>query len=154
MKSKGIRHVLAIAVGTIVSIFVFLSCDPLVWCDIYIENETSGKCIVYAINDTSSIAKQDTLVINSGESATIESFEDFGWASIEYAQDIVSHWLRVDYQCGIRIVFEDGSSIEYYPDSVNTQIHSPYDKNSYSYELVSKHIVHASYIISDIEDVE
>lgn len=155
MKSKGIRNVLAIAVGTIVSIVGLLSCDPMIWCDVYIDNETSGRCVLYAINDSNSLSKKDSIVINSGESALFFSDEEFSTeATIEWAQSVVYHWTRVAYRYGIRIIFEDGSSIDYYPDSVNTQIHSPYDNNSYSYNLVHKHKVHATYVISDIEDVK
>lgn len=155
MKSKGIRNVLAIAVGTIVSIVGLLSCDPMVWFDIYIDNESSGKCVLYAINDSSSISKKDTIVINTGESVEFFSQDDFGTeASIDWANAIVYHCTRAYYQGGIRIVFEDGDFIDYYPDSTNTQIHSPYDNNSYSYNLVQKNIVHATYVISDIEDVK
>ena len=152
MRTKGKRHLLVLAVGIIVSISGLLSCDPMIWCHVYIDNETSGRCVLYAINDSNSLSKKDSIVINSGESALFISDEEFGTeATIEWAQSVVYHWTRVDYRYGIRIIFEDGSSIDYYPDSVNTQIHSPYDNNSYSYNHVKKHIVNASYVISEIE---
>ena len=155
MRTKGKRHLLVLAVGIIVSISGLLSCDPMIWCHVYIDNETSGRCVLYAINDSNSLSKKDSIVINSGESALFINDEEFSTeATIEWAQSVVYHWTRVDYRYGIRIIFEDGSSIDYYPDSTNTQIHSPYDNNSYSYNLVHKHKVHATYVISDIEDVK
>ena len=152
MNSRGIRHLLAIAVGTIFIIGGLLSCDPMIWCHVDIDNETSSRCVLYAINDSNSISKKDSIVINSGESALVFNDEEFSFeADIEWAQSVVYHWTRVKYRYGIRIVFEDGSSFEYYPDSVKTQIHSPYDINSYSYNQVNKHRVNALYVISDIE---
>ena len=152
MRTKGKRHLLVLAVGIIVSISGLLSCDPLIWCYVYIDNETSGRCVLYAINDSNSLSKKDSIVINSGESALFFSDEEFGTvATIEWAQSVVYYWTKDDYRYGIRIIFEDGSSIDYYPDSVNTQIHSPYDNNSYSYNHVEKNIVNASYVISEIE---
>ena len=151
MKLNGIRHLLGMAVCAVITIGGLLSCDPLCWCDIYFDNSTSSKCVIYAISDSTFTSTKDSIVINSGESALFFTAEDMSSASIQWGQDVVDHYTKDFYSRGIKIEFENGSSIVFYPDSVQSQNHSLYDKNSYSYNLLNRHRVNATYVISNVE---
>ncbi len=151
MKLNGIRHLLGMAVCAVITTGGLWSCDPLCWCDIYFDNSTSSRCVIYAISDSTFTSTKDSIVINSGESALFFTDEEMSNASIEWGQDVVDYYTRYFYSRGIRIEFEKGSSIVFYPDSVHSQNHSLYDKNSYSYNLLDRHHVNATYVISNVE---
>jgi hypothetical protein len=75
-----------------------------------------------------------------------------GWASKKRAQDAIRGMRKeLGRIGGIRIEFEKGGFIDYSPDSLCSQIHSPYDENSYSYEFVNRHQWNATYTITDLE---
>ena len=151
MKSKGIRHLLGMAVCAVITIGGLSSCDPLCYCDIYFDNSTSSRCVIDFISDSTFIRLEDPIVINSGESALVFSYEDIGWASVEWGRYVIKDDFPRCFRRGIRIEFENDSSIVFYPDSVQSQNHSIFDKNSYSYNLLNRHHVNATYVISKIE---
>ncbi len=149
MKSKGIRHLWVMAVCVFITLGCLLSCDPMVIYDVYFENPTSKNCVVYAMKD--SISNVDTIVVQRGERALF--FHDWtdGYATTHLGKSIIRVDTPIDYPVGIRIQFENGISIIYYPDSVNSQTQSPYDENSYSYRDINRHKLDITYKLAEIE---
>ena len=150
MKSKGIRHLLVMAVGVVITLGCLVGCDPMVTCDVYFENPTSKNCVVYAMKD--SISNVDTIVVQRGERALFFSELTDGFSvSKRMGESIIRVCTSVYYPVGIRIQFENGSSIIYYPDSINSQTKSPYDENSFSYREVNKYNLDITYELAEIE---
>ena len=142
------------AVVTLFAICSLIGCDPHSMSCIYFLNSSSDNCVIY-LSENYHYPFQDTLVIKQGEKVFFFSDGFVGWASKKRAQDAI-RGMRKDSGGlggvgGIRIVFEKGRSINYSPDSLCSQTHSPYDENSYSYEFVNRHQWNATYTITDLE---
>jgi hypothetical protein len=164
MNSKGIRHCLAIVVGALFTIGGFVSCDPACYCDIYIENPTSDNCVLYIYRDSfaienlrysyavrDSIPVYDTIVINHGEKVLWFSDWTWGTASKTVTHNLVRERMILCYHGELKIGYEDGSSVVFYPDSINSQPHSLYDENSYSYDYINSRCCDVTYVISEKE---
>ncbi|MBO7112115.1 MAG: hypothetical protein J6W18_09235 [Bacteroidaceae bacterium] len=164
MKLNSIRHFLVIIVGSIITIGGLVSCDPICNCDIYIENPTANKCVLYIYRDSmainylryqcavkDSIPIYDTIVINHGEKVFWFTDWEYGFAQKPRAKRIVREAIINEYHGELKIGYEDGSSVVFYPDSVNSQSHSLYDENSYSYDYIDSHHYDVTYVISEKE---
>ena len=149
MKSKGTRHLLGMAVGVVITLGSLVGCDPMVTCDVYFENPTSKNCVVYAMKD--SISNVDTIVVQRGERALLFSELTDGYATTKNGKSVIRVLTPFYYPVEIRIQFENGISIIYYPDSINSQTKSPYDENSYSYRDVNRHKLEITYELAEIE---
>ena len=145
------------AAVTLFAICSLIGCDPHSMSCIYFLNSSSDNCVIYVTDNYHfhSRSPQDTLVIKQGEKVFFFSDGFVGWASKKRAQEAIRA-MRKDSDSlggigGIRIEFEKGRSINYSPDSLYSQTHSPYDEYSYSYEFVNRHQWNATYTITDIE---
>lgn len=148
------------AVGAFIIFVGLVSCDPSRTIDIYFENTSSDKCTIYTIKDSNldykyllnkdTISnKDDSIIINQGDRVLFLSNFTDGFASKEAAKSDVRFEMAWKSPGGIKLEFENGNSYIYYPDSTSSQTHSPYDENSYSYEIINKHYAKAIYFISE-----
>ena len=121
---------LAIAFG---AICMLVSCDPAFYVEIYLKNQTSQTIVFQAtcrgyVDSTGYVNQNDiSITINSGERVLL--FDDCGLGYFE--RDAVSNYMKNNYPDGIRIVFENGDTINYNPLFADSVFHSPYNSKSY-----------------------
>ncbi len=118
-----------------VTVFVLASCEST-YVDIYIKNSTSQTIIFkgegesWGGYDGSFHTIKDSIKLKSGEKALIVQYEDYYGFSRVYD---MAGLMGSAYPKQIMIIFEDGETFAYSPDSLETQFNSPYDYNSFFY---------------------
>ena len=135
-----IIDILVKATAVVVGIISLASCDP--WCnyEVYLKNTTSQTITFYAIPKSAPDTDSDSLgyyhyfeekysnrTLKQGEKALLIKNSDMGTISSEDLPWI----MEVAYPNGIVIKYENGDSIIYHPSGVDTDFHSPYNRNSF-----------------------
>lgn len=135
-----IIDILAKATAAVVGIVGLASCDP--WCnyEVYLKNTTSQTITFYAIPKSAPDTDSDSLgyfyyfeeknsyrSLKQGEKALLVRNSDMGTISSEDLPWI----MEGAYPNGIVIKYENGDSIIYHPSGVDTDFHSPYNRNSF-----------------------
>lgn len=128
---RKIRHILVRVVGTVAVIGAMVSCDPCFHVSVYLQNSTSQTISFCAIKEDTlrSYRQIDTIVLKSGEKRILFQDGTTGYFMREY----VPNFMEDAYPFGIKIYYENGDSLVYYPDGSATDFHSPYDYKSYFY---------------------
>ncbi len=132
---KGLIAIFSIAIA---SACALVSCDPWVSFDVYLYNATSETIVFRAIQKEQTdsvdvgcnIEGKDSVVLASGERVIL--FQDGEYGSYLSREDMPNH-MKYAYPYGIQIEFETGEPYTYYPDSADSDFHSPYNYRSFSY---------------------
>lgn len=137
----NIRYLLESISITIFAIFILVSCDPSYNVDVYLKNSTSQTISFRAIHrqtkDTDSIRdyfpdlsnRIDAITLRSGEEVVLFHYNEMGG----FSREEISGMMANIYRGGIKIEFEQGDPYVYYPDSADSDFHSPYDYKSFFY---------------------
>ncbi len=133
MKSKGIRHLLVLAVCSVFSVCSLESCSKSSEMFIDFSNKTSDTVVVTQVDvmmiDT--IYRMKPLSIPPlGYRVIISDYNPSN--HIPYSD--VTKYMRRYFPYGLNIKFQSGKSITYYPDSIETEPNSPYDENSFIFD--------------------
>ena len=138
---ENIKQLLESISITISAIFILVSCDPVYDVDVYLKNSTSQTISFRAIHrqtkDTDSIRdyfpylnnRIDAITLRSGEEVVLFHYNEMG----VFSREEISGMMTNIYRGGIKIEFEQGEPFVYYPDSVDSDFHSPYDYKSFFY---------------------
>ncbi len=127
--------ILLLTVGALVG------CDPTYYVDVYFENSTSQTVIVRAIRKENADSvdfvnhKYDSILIKSGKRILLNQYNDMGYFMREGVPDQMSYL----YPYGMIIEYENGTSVTYYPDSADTDFHSPYQYKSFFYHEMEEY---------------
>ncbi|MEE1084604.1 MAG: hypothetical protein UH850_12845 [Paludibacteraceae bacterium] len=135
------RYLLKSISITIFAFLILVSCDPVYDVDVYLKNSTSQTISFRAIHrqtkDTDSIKdyfpylknRIDAITLRSGEEAVLFHYDEMGC----FSREEISGLMTNAYRGGIEIEFEQGDPYVYYPDSADSDFHSPYDYKSFFY---------------------
>lgn len=133
MKSKGIRHLLTIAVCTVFYVCSFESCSKSSEMTIIINNKTSDTVVVTQVDVMmiDSIYRMKPLSLPPSMSRVIIS--DYNPSNhIPYSD--VTKYMRRYFPNGLNITFQSGKTLTYHPDSIASEPNSPYDKDSFAFD--------------------
>lgn len=123
------------AVCAIFAIAALVSCDIEYDVDAYFKN-TTDRTVVLVQTDSTRIDfpyKRDTLIIGPGEVRMV--YHEY-FLNMSPSTKDVPFFLEEHYPYGLQLVFQNGKTIAFSPDSAMTQPHSPFAEKSYRFEII------------------
>jgi hypothetical protein len=132
MKSRSIRHLLAIAVCSVIYVCSLESCSKSSDMHIIFENETSDTVVVTQVDAMTidSLYRIEPFSLPPSMSCVV--IKDYNPNNhIPYSD--VAKYIRRYFPNGLNITFQSGKTLAYHPDSIATELNSPYDEDSYGY---------------------
>lgn len=132
MKTRGIKHYLALSACLIITAISLVGCDWACDCNIYFDNKTSDT-IVLAYLDSADISSRfkNPLTIEPG--GTVLVIDDYTFNRNPTTDDII--WdMNTFFPEGLTITSHNGLSRCFLPDSANSQSNSPYVASSFHYD--------------------
>ena len=132
MKSKGIRHLLVMAVCIIITASSLVGCDFTCDCNIYFDNKTSDTIVLAYLDSADfSFRFKGPLTIEPG--GTILVIDDYTFDRNPTKDDVI--WdMNKYFPEGLIMTSHDSRSRCFSPDSANSQSNSPFVESSFRYE--------------------
>ena len=131
------KNIIRSIIVSVVTILTMGSCDPEFHIEVHLKNATSQTITFHAIrhdkSDSLSVDYYDYInksyirTLKSGEKCVLFEYEEMGWISSEDLEWFMEHF----YPDGIVMKYENGDSIIYHPSGIDTDFHSPYNRNSF-----------------------
>lgn len=134
----------------LVAICSLVSCDPWYSADFYVRNRTSQTIVFRPIHGKTPDSPRresehtciDSIVLKKGETALLTHYDEMG----TFTREEIPRIMEYLYPNGIKIEFEDGESVTYYPDSAYSDFNSPYKYTSFSVHIGENN--DATYVVS------